>query len=66
MAHSLSFLLGLYGFWLLLSGQFTPFMLAAGAGCALAVLYMAHRMDVIDHEGFPVHLGMRAMLSYWP
>lgn len=66
MLRSLSFLLGLYVFWLLLSGLFTPFLLASGVGCVLAVWYLARRMDVIDHEGFPIHLGWRAMLSYWP
>lgn len=66
MWRSLSFLLGLYVFWLLLSGLFTPFLLASGAGCVLAVWYLARRMDVIDHEGFPIHLGWPAMLSYWP
>ena len=56
----------LYAFWLLLSGLFTPFLLAAGAGCALAVLAFARRMDVIDREGHPIHLGWRALFSYWP
>jgi multicomponent Na+:H+ antiporter subunit E len=23
-------------------------------------------MDVIDHEGFPIHLGWQALVSYWP
>jgi multicomponent Na+:H+ antiporter subunit E len=66
MARSLSALLALFLFWILLSGMFTPFLLAAGAGSALAVLIFAHRMDVVDHEGHPIHLGWRALLSYWP
>lgn len=66
MLHAASVFLVLYAFWLLLSGQFTPFLLAAGAGCALAVLAFARRMDVIDHEGHPIHLGWRALFSYWP
>jgi multicomponent Na+:H+ antiporter subunit E len=66
MARSLSALLALFLFWILLSGMFTPFLLAAGAGSALAVLIFAHHMDVVDHEGHPIHLGWRALLSYWP
>jgi len=55
----------LYVFWLLLSGYFTAFLLTAGAVCALAVVWFSRRMDVIDAEGHPVHLGVRAW-SYWP
>lgn len=64
MFHSISALLVLYSFWLLLSGYFTPFLLAAGLGSALAVVWFSHRMDVIDAEGHPVQLGGRALL-YW-
>lgn len=66
MARSLIFFFILYSFWLLLSGMFTPFLLAAGAGSTIAVLLLARRMDVIDREGFPIHLGWRVLLSYWP
>lgn len=54
----------LYGFWLLLSGYFTVFLMAAGFGCALAVVWFAHRMDVIDAEGHPIQLGWR-IVGYW-
>jgi multicomponent Na+:H+ antiporter subunit E len=53
-------------FWLLLSGYLVAFLLAAGAGCAAAVVLVARRMDVVDREGHPVHLIPRALLSYWP
>lgn len=66
MLRSLGFLLVIYGFWLVLSGMFTPFLLAAGAGSALAVWWLARRMDLIDHEGFPIELGLRPFISYWP
>ncbi len=65
MFHSVSLFGFLYLFWLLLSGLFTPFLLSAGAGCALAVVWLARRMDVLDHEGHPIHLSHRALL-YWP
>jgi len=63
--HSVSLFFTLYLFWLLLSGFFTPFLLSAGAGCALAVVWFARRMDVVDHEGHPIQLGMR-IVAYWP
>lgn len=65
MIHSFSLFIFLYLFWLLLSGLFTPFLVAAGAGSALAVVWFSRRMDVVDAEGHPVQLGSRA-LAYWP
>ncbi len=55
----------LYGFWLLLSGHYTPLLLTLGAlSCAL-VVYIARRMDVVDDEGLPLHIGAR-FLVYFP
>lgn len=65
MFHSASLFLSLYLFWLLLSGFFTAFLLSAGAGSALAVVWFARRMDVVDAEGHPIHLGPKAIF-YWP
>ena len=65
MFHSISLFVSLYLFWLMLSGFFTPFLLSAGVGSALAVVWFARRMDVVDHEGHPIHLGPKALL-YWP
>ena len=56
----------LFAFWLLLSGHYTAFLMTAGALCALGVVLFARRMDVVDHEGHPVHLASRALLVYWP
>lgn len=52
-------------FWLLLSGLYTAFLLALGAASVVGVVLLARRMDVIDHEGHPIHLG-RGALWYWP
>ena len=65
MFHSVSLFVVLYLFWLLLSGFFTAFLLSAGAGSALAVVWFARRMDLVDGEGHPIHLGPKALL-YWP
>ncbi len=66
MLRSISLLIALCVFWVLLSGYFTPFLLAAGAGCALAVVWFAHRMEVIDREAHPIDLGLKVLVSYWP
>ena len=55
----------LFGFWLLLSGFFEPFLVTVGALSALSVVVLARRMYLVDHEGHPIHLGWSA-LSYWP
>ena len=66
MLHAVSLCVVLSILWLLLSGHFTdPLLLGLGAVSVVAVVYIAHRMDVIDHEGHPVHLSWRALL-YWP
>jgi multicomponent Na+:H+ antiporter subunit E len=65
MLQTASLLAALYAFWILMSGYFTPFLLAAGFGSALAVALFARRMEVMDREGHPAHLTLAA-LSYWP
>ena len=64
LQRAILFLL-LYAFWILMSGYFTPFLLGAGAASSAAVVSFAHRMEVADPEGHPVHLGWPA-LGYWP
>lgn len=55
----------LFLFWVVLSGFFTPFLLGAGLVSAAVIVWFARRMEVVDHEGHPVHLGPAA-LTYWP
>jgi multicomponent Na+:H+ antiporter subunit E len=65
MFEAFSLAVVLFVFWVLLSGFFTPFLLAAGAVSAVAVMLLARRMAVADREGHPIHLGPSALL-YWP
>lgn len=65
MLHAISLGLVLFGLWLLLSGLFTTLLLGLGVGSVIAVVWIAHRMDVIDHEGHPIHLTARAVF-FWP
>ena len=54
-----------FAIWLLLSGYVEPLLMSFGVLSCCLVLIMAHRMGVIDHEGYPVHLSGRICL-YWP
>ena len=63
--RKLSAALTLFAFWLVLSGYFTPFLLAAGAASAVAVVAFGRRLEVVDPEGHPVHFAGMA-LRYWP
>lgn len=65
MLHALS-LGGVLGIlWLLLSGIFEAWLLALGLGSIIVIVIFANRMDVIDHEGHPLHISWRALL-FWP
>lgn len=55
----------LFGFWLALSGHYTPLLLGFGIGSCALVVYLSHRMGVIDAEGVPLHAALR-MLAYLP
>lgn len=52
-------------FWLVLSGNYTTFLVTAGVISALAVSLLGQRMGVSDEEGHPIHLAPSA-LTYWP
>ena len=62
--HAVNLGLALAAVWLLLSGIFTPFLLVLGAFSCVLVVLIAVRMDVVDRETVPIHLGGRIML-YW-
>jgi multicomponent Na+:H+ antiporter subunit E len=62
--HAISLGLVLFATWLLLSGYFEPLLLTFGVASCLVVVWVAHRMDVVDREGHPIHLGLR-MIGYW-
>lgn len=64
MSHAISIAVVFYGLWLLLSGHYVPLLLSLGVVSVLVVLFIAMRMDVVDKEGHPVHLGPKALL-YW-
>jgi multicomponent Na+:H+ antiporter subunit E len=65
-ALTASLLFFLFGFWLLLSGIYTPFLVTAGALSALAIALLSRRMGLTDDEAHPIRLAWGAIVSYWP
>jgi len=59
MKYIISLFLTLSAFWLLNSGHNSVLMLSLGAVSIAFVLYISHRMDVVDYESQPVHLSMK-------
>ena len=63
--HVLSLTAFLCVLWALLSGRTEPLIVGLGIASVALVVYLAHRMDVIDHESQPVHLTWR-LVTYFP
>ena len=59
LPHTISLFLTLAAFWLLNSGHYTLLILSLGLISIALVLYIAHRMDVVDHESQPLHLTLK-------
>ncbi len=51
--------------WLLLSGIYTPLLLGLGTVSVLLTTLIALRMNVVDREGQPFHLGIWKLAAYW-
>ena len=64
MLHAISLGLVLFVTWLLFSGIYVPLLLIFGIASCAAIVWIAHRMDVVDHEGHPIHLAWR-LVGYW-
>lgn len=60
--HILYLFLTLAAFWLLNSGIYSALMLSLGAGSIAFVMYISHRMDVVDHESQPILLSWKLPL----
>lgn len=57
--HTISMFLTLAVFWLLNSGHYTLLITSLGLISIVLVLYIAHRMDVVDHESQPLLIPLR-------
>ena len=65
MLHANSLGAVMFGTWLLLSGHYEPLLIGLGVASCLLVVVIAWRMDVVDHEGHPIHLTWRGV-TYFP
>ena len=64
LRHTLNLALFLFATWLLLSGHYTPLMLALGLLSTLLVVVLVTRADLIDQENQPI-LIKPSVLFYW-
>jgi len=64
MRHNISVFLILSLIWLMNSGHYSALLLSLGLLSVVFVLWIARRMDVVDHESQPVHLSGK-LPGYW-
>ncbi len=64
MRHTASVTLVLTAIWLANSGHYDALLLSFGAFSVVLVLWISHRMDVVDHESQPIHLTAKLPLYY--
>jgi multicomponent Na+:H+ antiporter subunit E len=54
-----SFAALLFIFWIFLSGHFEPLLLGFGVVSVALTVLLSKRMNVIDHESYPLHLSLK-------
>lgn len=64
LKHVVSLFAVSLGIWVLLSGYMKPLMLSLGVASAVLTVFLAVRMEVIDHESHPVDISPQ-LLAYW-
>ena len=62
--HIVVLFLTLAVLWLLWSGLYLPLMLGLGLASVVLVVWLTRRLETIDHESVPTHLGLK-VISYW-
>lgn len=65
MRHTIYLSLFLAAFWLLNSGHYSLLILSLGVASIALVVYISHRMDVVDHEAQPLHLTVKLPAFYF-
>ena len=56
---SYSFAILLFLFWIFLSGHLEPLLLGLGVASVALTVFLSHRMNVVDHESYPLHLSTK-------
>ena len=62
--HTMGLGVLLFVLWLGLSGKLNILMLSLGLVSTLIVVYIAHRMDVIDQEKYPARMSI-LLVRFW-
>ncbi len=65
MLRTFGLALSLAIFWMLLSGYWIPLIVALGLASIVLCTWIAKRLDVADHEGYPIQVTPR-YVSYFP
>ncbi len=56
---SFGFIVLLFLFWLFLSGHLEPLLLGLGVASVALTVFLSWRMNIIDHESYPLHLSLK-------
>jgi len=64
MKHMTGLLFFLAILWWVLSGYTKPLLISLGIVSVLFTAFIAHRMEVVDHESHPLHLSTK-LIRYW-
>ena len=62
MKRSLILFTHLFAVWLLLSGHFEPALVSYGVFSCIGVVALMARLQILDREALPTHLGIRPFL----
>lgn len=65
MVHAIRLGVVLFGLWLLLSGYYLTLLLFLGLLSTLLGASIALRMEIVDHETYPVR-ALWVISTYWP
>lgn len=64
MKHTISLAVLLSALWWVLSGYAKPLLLGLGVCSVGFTLWLARRMDVVDHESHPIHISWQ-LARFW-
>lgn len=65
MGYVISLILALIGFWLGLSGHYTPLLLSLGAVSVMLAVILSGRLGILDREGAP-YFAIFGLALYLP
>ena len=64
LKHTINLGVLLFALWVGLSGHLNVLMLSLGFASTLLIVYLAHRMDVVDEEIYPAHMTI-LLIRFW-